>query len=102
MKNRFVLVGLVTGALALAISGGAMAQGTVTGAPPLSVSNAFSVTLNVPSVVGVSWNRNVYFDLGNGAALAGSCCSYPAAPATATPCYCDDQATAAGRRVCAL
>jgi hypothetical protein len=97
MKNRFAFLCLVAGVLALAVSGSAWAQSTVTGAPPLVVGNAFSVTLFVPSVVGVSWNRNVYFDLSNtNAGVPGSCGTYPPAPATATPCYWEDSATLGG------
>jgi hypothetical protein len=97
MKNRFGYLCLVAGVLALAISGGAMAQGTITGAPGIS-GNGFIVTLVVPSVVGVQWNRNVYFDLGN-QSLAGSCGSYPAAPGATYPCWWNDQAVAGGGSV---
>jgi hypothetical protein len=97
MKKRFGFLCLVAGVLALAISGSAIAAGTITGAPGVT-ANGFTVTLVVPSVVGVSWDRDVYFDLGN-QSLAGSCGSYPAAPGATYPCWWNDQATAGGTGV---
>lgn len=99
MRKATSLV-LLVGA-ALLVSGSAFAQGTITGAPPASGAG-FTVTLAVPARVGVAWDRNVYFDLGNGvAALAGSCLTYPPAPATLFPCFWEDQATAAGAVIAA-
>jgi hypothetical protein len=62
--------------------------GTLTGAAPLSGAGP-TVTLTVPSRVGISWQQDVAFDLGAGTQF-GSCGSYPPAPATSFPCYWGD------------
>jgi hypothetical protein len=80
---------LTLAALGMVLAAGtALAQGTITGAPPVAATNSFTVSVTIPQRVGVAWDRNVVFDLGT--ANSGSCGSYPPAPATSFPCYWDD------------
>jgi hypothetical protein len=67
---------------------------TLTGAPALNGPGP-TVTLTVPSRVGIAWDHDVVFDLSS-VAQPGSCLSYPPAPATAFPCYWGDSGIAGG------
>jgi len=50
---------------------------------------AVTLAINIPSRVGVRWDRDVNFDLTT-SVTPGTCLSFPPAPATAYPCYWDD------------
>ena len=90
-KTRGLLTGLLCAVVLTLWAGNVAAQGTLTGAPGVSGAGP-SVTLAVPSRVGINWDRDVSFDLTVNT-NPGTCLSYPPAPATSFPCYWDDAAT---------
>ena len=79
---------LAVALVAVALASAPAFAGTLTGAAPLSGAGP-TVTLTVPSRVGISWQHDVAFDLNVGTQV-GSCGSYPPSPATAFPCYWGD------------